>query len=88
MIKRIIVDPSDVTTMVNREHVAGYLHALEEITIMLTKCINSEVTPSMDNSIKTINLDEVVDILDVMRIKAARDLGRFELSSHDIWMED
>ena len=83
--KRTIVDANSMENMINREHVLGYLHALEELTVEISASI-SRIELS-DSKVKFYH-DCLVDCIDTLRIKAARDLGRYELTNNTLWMDD
>lgn len=84
---RIIVDLDNTSVLLSREHVLGYLHALEEFTIgMSTNIIDKNIELS-DTKVAAYH-EVIVDYLDELRTKAARDLGRLELSNNAIWMDD
>lgn len=84
---RIIVDPDNMSVLLSREHVLGYLHALEEFTIGMSSIIANKNIELSDTKVATYH-DIMVDYLDELRTKAARDLGRLELTNNTIWMDD
>ena len=84
---RIIVHPNDMPVLLSREHVLGYLHALEEFTTGMSTNITDEHIELSDAKVAAYH-EVIVDYLDELRTKAARDLGRLELTNNTIWMDD
>ncbi len=84
---RIIVHPNDMPVLLSREHVLGYLHALEEFTTGMSTNITDEHIELSDAKVAAYH-GVMVDYLDELRTKAARDLGRLELTNNTIWMDD
>ena len=84
---RIIVHPDNMSVLLSREHVLGYLHALEEFTTGMSANITDEHIELSDAKVATYH-GVMIDYLDELRTKAARDLGRLELTNNSIWMDD
>lgn len=84
---RIIVNPDNKAVLLSREHVLGYLHALEEFTTGMSATIIDKHIELSDAKVAAYH-EVIVDYLDELRVTAARDLGRLELTNNTIWMDD
>jgi hypothetical protein len=87
MIKRVIVDTNNSYIAINREHLLGYIHALEELSESVSADISEREIQLSNDDIRKYN-QMLIDNIDYMRTKAVRDLGRFEMTNNPIWMDD
>lgn len=87
MTKRVIVDINDSSVAINREHLLGYIHALEELSEFISADISKSEIQLSNNDVNKYH-QMLIENIDYMRTKAVRDLGRFEMANNPIWMDD